>query len=288
MGEKDRLVGMGVYRARGDLVVISELGIGKRSGLSEYPSQGRYGAGVASASLSVKTGPLAAGGVASASDRLMMVSEKGNTKVVFVRSLPKAGRATRGQELIAIRGRDKLANLLFLPPLEGEAAEPAGAGQTRADGAGRRRTTKDEGRRTNDEPSMGREGRRRKTKAEPASQPKPKAGQTGGRKPMRMTNDEPSVGREGRRRKTKAEPSARPKPKAGQTGGRKPKAEPAGQSKPKAPSSGGRKPKAGPASQPKPKVAPAGPAKPKATPSGGRKPPATPAPTPARKRRSTG
>jgi hypothetical protein len=104
---------------------VSDLGVGKRSALSEYPSQGRYGVGVASASLSAKTGPLAAGAVASASDRLLMVSEKGNSKVVFVRSLPKAGRATRGQELIAIRGRDKFANLLLLPPLEEETAQPA-------------------------------------------------------------------------------------------------------------------------------------------------------------------
>jgi DNA gyrase subunit A len=198
MGEKDRLVGMGMYRARGDLVVISELGVGKRSALSEYPSQGRYGVGVASASLSVKTGPLAAGGVASASDRLMMVSEKGNTKVVFVRSLPKAGRATRGQELIAIRGRDKLANLLFLPPLESEAAEPAGQpiGPLRGKEAAPRRPS------GAGQPKTGAVSRR-KPKAEPAGRPKPKAGQTGGRKP-------------------KAEPAGRPKPKAGQTGGRKP------------------------------------------------------------------
>ncbi len=130
MGEEDWLVGMGVYRPRGDVVVISEMGIGKRTALSEYPTQGRYGAGVATASLSTKTGQLAVGLVANVSDRLLMVSAKGNSKAVFVRSLPKARRATQGRELIAIRGRDRLATLLALSPVEAEATKSASRGRT--------------------------------------------------------------------------------------------------------------------------------------------------------------
>src|SRR5512136_2392783 len=126
MTANDRVVGMGVVRPRGDVIVISEMGIGKRSALSEYPTQGRYGGGVASASLTRRTGQLAAAVVANVSDRLLMVSEKGNNKVVFARSLPKARRATMGQELIAIRGLDRLQALLLLPPSEaGEAPEGA-------------------------------------------------------------------------------------------------------------------------------------------------------------------
>jgi DNA gyrase subunit A len=124
MGEKDQVVGMGVYRSRGDVVVISEMGVGKRSALSEYPTQGRYGAGVVTASLSTSTGQLAAGAVANVSDRLLMLSEKGNSKSVYVRSLPKARRATQGKELIAIRGRDRLATALLLSPVETQTVKP--------------------------------------------------------------------------------------------------------------------------------------------------------------------
>jgi DNA gyrase subunit A len=130
MGEEDWVVGMGVYRSRGDVVVISELGVGKRSALSEYPTQGRYGAGVVTASLSAKTGQLAVGAVANASDRLLMVSAKGNGKAVFARSLPKARRAAQGRELIAIRGRDRLATLLVVSPVEADATKPASRGRT--------------------------------------------------------------------------------------------------------------------------------------------------------------
>ncbi|GAB4543654.1 MAG: DNA gyrase subunit A [Anaerolineae bacterium] len=120
MGEGDQVVGMGIYRPRGDVIVISEKGVGKRSALSEYPTQGRYGMGVISASLSETTGPLAAGVVASASDRLLIVSARGNSKALFVRSLPKARRASQGKELIAIRGRDSVATLIAMPPLDAE------------------------------------------------------------------------------------------------------------------------------------------------------------------------
>jgi hypothetical protein len=63
--------------------------------------------------------------MANVSDRLLMVSAKGNSKAVFVRSLPKARRATQGRELIAIRGRDRLATLLVLSQVDVEAAKPA-------------------------------------------------------------------------------------------------------------------------------------------------------------------
>jgi hypothetical protein len=33
---------------------------------------------------------------------------------MYIRSLPKAQRATQGKELIAIRGRDRLTTLLLL------------------------------------------------------------------------------------------------------------------------------------------------------------------------------
>jgi DNA gyrase subunit A len=143
MGEEDRIVGAGVYRPRGDVVVISEMGVGKRSALTEYPTQGRYGAGVVTASLSPGTGQLAAGVVANVSDRLLMVSEKGNAKAMYVRSLPKARRAAQGKELIAIRGRDRLATMLLLTPVESQTSTPGKSPSSPTSGSrSRPRTTK--------------------------------------------------------------------------------------------------------------------------------------------------
>jgi DNA gyrase subunit A len=141
MDDQDRVVGMGAYRPRGDVVVVSEMGVGKRSALSEYPTQGRYGAGVITASLSAETGKLAAGVVANVSDRLLMVSSRGNGKAVYIRSLPKARRGALGKELIAIRGRDRLNTLLVISPVEAKATKPASRGKT-ARATGRRSSSK--------------------------------------------------------------------------------------------------------------------------------------------------
>jgi DNA gyrase subunit A len=166
MGDDDRVVGMGVCRPRADVVVVSEMGIGKRSPLSEYPTQGRYGTGVMTANLSDRTGRLAVGAVASASDRVLMVSEKGNGKSVYVRSLPKAGRATQGKELIAIRGRDRMATLLLLGPLETQPAKPDTESHRSQDSgrAGKRKTsrTTSSRRKKTPSPSTGRKTRSKK------------------------------------------------------------------------------------------------------------------------------
>jgi hypothetical protein len=60
--------------------------------------------------------------------------------------LPKARRATQGKELIAIRGRDRLAALLLLSPSEAEAAQPASrkgakARTSRVSGTGKKKKT---------------------------------------------------------------------------------------------------------------------------------------------------
>jgi DNA gyrase subunit A len=166
MSDDERVVGMGAYRPRGDVVVVSEMGIGKRSPLSEYPTQGRYGTGVVTANLSDRTGRLAAGAVANASDRVLMVSEKGNGKVVYVRSLPKAGRATQGKELIAIRGRDRMATLLLLGPLESQPVKPGAesAPPQKSGRAGQRKTgrTPSSRRKKAASPSTGRKTRSKK------------------------------------------------------------------------------------------------------------------------------
>ena len=144
LAKGDVLVGAGSIKSRGDLVLVTQNGAGKRTGLDQYPTQGRYGAGVATTSLSDRTGRLAVGVVGNVSDRLLMVSEKGNSKAVYVRSLPKARRATQGRELIAIRGRDRLADLLILSPVQTEPTKPASRGKSSRtlSGGGKAKTSK--------------------------------------------------------------------------------------------------------------------------------------------------
>ena len=114
LGEKDNLVGAGLVKPRADLVIVTEQGYGKRTDLKDFPKQGRYGQGVIGINLTKESGRVAAGAVANASDRVMFVSKKRNNKTVYARSITKVGRNQKGKSLMAIRGTDKLDQLITL------------------------------------------------------------------------------------------------------------------------------------------------------------------------------
>ena len=114
LGKADELVGAGLVKARGDLALVTENGIGKRTGLEQFPTQGRYGQGVVAMKLTKASGPVVAATTVNASDRVMLISQKGNNKTVYVRSWPKLGRSSQGKELMAIRGKDQVVALVTL------------------------------------------------------------------------------------------------------------------------------------------------------------------------------
>ncbi len=114
LSEGDTLAGAGPVKPRGDLVLVTQQGLGKRTGLDKYPRQGRYGQGVIAIRLTKASGPVAVATTVNVSDRVMLVSEKGNNKTVYAKSLPKMGRNQAGKALMSIRGRDQIARLITL------------------------------------------------------------------------------------------------------------------------------------------------------------------------------
>jgi len=114
LGEGDRVVAMDVVQGRGSLFVATSAGYGKWTSLAEYPTQRRYGTGLVTANLSSKTGYLVGGCVVKGSDWVVLVSAKGATKKLRVRSAPRMGRATQGRILMSLRGGDSLAGVVCL------------------------------------------------------------------------------------------------------------------------------------------------------------------------------
>jgi DNA gyrase subunit A len=111
--EKDRVVDMAVARSRSDLFVIAEDGRAKRSPLTEYPTQSRYGQGVITARFSADV-KLAGACVVQSNDPIVLVTDKGAAKTIRGKSAPRMGRATQGQPVIALRGRDFIVDA-FVP-----------------------------------------------------------------------------------------------------------------------------------------------------------------------------
>jgi DNA gyrase subunit A len=112
-GKGDAVVAMTLARSRSDLFIISEDGRAKRSSLSEYPTQSRHGQGVITARFSAGV-KLAGACVTQSGDPIVLVTDKGAAKTIRGRSAPRMGRATQGQEVIALRGRDFVADA-FVP-----------------------------------------------------------------------------------------------------------------------------------------------------------------------------
>ena len=121
-GANDRVTGFAVVRPRSDLFAITSDGKAKRSPLSEYPTQGRYGQGVIGARFG--TGEFLAGGcVVQANDPVVLITEKGAAKTLLAHNAPRAGRATQGEEVIALREDDIVVEVLA-PREEKDVGEP--------------------------------------------------------------------------------------------------------------------------------------------------------------------
>ncbi|MEE8389450.1 MAG: DNA gyrase subunit A, partial [Anaerolineae bacterium] len=113
-GAEDRVVAMDVARARSDLFIIASDGKAKRTPLSEYPVQGRYGQGVLTARITTSSASLAGGCVLQARDPVILVTQKGAAKTIFAKNAPRKGRATIGPSIISLRKQDVVVDA-FIP-----------------------------------------------------------------------------------------------------------------------------------------------------------------------------
>jgi DNA gyrase subunit A len=119
--KEDRVVGMGIVERESDLLVIGELGIGKRTGLAEYRPQGRGGSGIRTMALTAKTGDVIDAKVVTSEDRLLIMTRNGVTININVSDLRTTGRNTQGVRMINLDDGDSVASvekLGFVPEEE--------------------------------------------------------------------------------------------------------------------------------------------------------------------------
>src|SRR5437773_5880907 len=102
---------MGIARPRTEALSVTENGFGKRTSVAEFPTQGRGGQGVILASLSPKTGNVAAiQMVDEGTQEILLITSNGvviRTPLEQVRAL---GRATMGVKVMAV-GETKIASI---------------------------------------------------------------------------------------------------------------------------------------------------------------------------------
>jgi DNA gyrase subunit A len=172
---------------KGDLLVVTENGYGKRTALVEYPVKGRGAKGMLTVRLTAKKGGLAGARVVREGQELIFISQSGMVQRNAVEGISRMGRATQGVRVMNLKKGDLVSAVALVvesengngngaaaktPSLEDEApsadsvAEEAAAAE--AAGNGEAKVTKAPRRRSSgaDAPAKGR------AKPKPAAKPK--------------------------------------------------------------------------------------------------------------------
>ena len=114
--EKDEVIGMiCINDFESDVLVVSENGYGKRSGIEDYRITNRGGKGVKTINVTEKTGQLIALKNVTDENDLMVVNKSGITIRISVSTLRQMGRATQGVRIIKLRDEDAIAAVAKVP-----------------------------------------------------------------------------------------------------------------------------------------------------------------------------
>jgi DNA gyrase subunit A len=97
--------------AGGTVLVVTQNGFGKRTALSEVPTQGRNTQGVIAVHSKYLdlTGPVVSALVVQQDDEVTLITADGMALHTEVKAIPESGRSTRGQIVINILKGDRLS-----------------------------------------------------------------------------------------------------------------------------------------------------------------------------------
>ncbi|HEX3054288.1 MAG TPA: DNA gyrase subunit A [Aggregatilineaceae bacterium] len=134
--EQDRVIGVGLAEADASVFVCTNTGVAKVSPLDEYPTQGRAGSGVITIKMPTDAEGLAVATVGQLEDYLVLVTDKGNPKLIKIGTATHAKRAAKGDYVISMKAKEAVARLVRLTPriepsTESSTVEPSndGAGE---------------------------------------------------------------------------------------------------------------------------------------------------------------
>jgi DNA gyrase subunit A len=102
----DEVIGMVVMKEGNTLLVVTEKGMGKRTGIEAYRLQRRGGKGVINVRTTDKTGLVVAIKEVRPGDELMVITREGIVNRQSVDGIRVIGRNTQGVRLINLTGKD--------------------------------------------------------------------------------------------------------------------------------------------------------------------------------------
>ena len=122
-----RVLGMEISRPGTELLVITELGYGKRTPVEEYPSHHRGGQGVYTITMTAKKGLLSAMKIVEENDEIMIITEEGVVVRTPVSGVSQLGRSTQGVHVMNVAGKDKVSAVATSTTTEKKSSKTAPA-----------------------------------------------------------------------------------------------------------------------------------------------------------------
>ncbi|WP_336003156.1 DNA gyrase subunit A [Halorientalis halophila] len=100
------------------LLTVTEHGYGKRTPLTEYRCQSRYGKGLIDIKTDGRNGPVTDVKAVSEADHLIIMSELGQIMRIRAADISTVGRNTKGVTIMELEGDDSVASVTVVPDLE--------------------------------------------------------------------------------------------------------------------------------------------------------------------------
>jgi DNA gyrase subunit A len=114
---EDKVAGM-VAATDGDdraLLTVTEHGYGKRTLLSEYRTQSRYGKGLIDIKTDERNGRVSTAKAVTDDDHLVIMSESGQIMRIRAGDISQVGRNTKGVTIMELEGDDRVASVTVVP-----------------------------------------------------------------------------------------------------------------------------------------------------------------------------
>src|ERR687896_443853 len=125
-GAGNYVLAMDVARPGQDLLVVTENGYGKRTGIDEYRLTSRGTKGVKTIAFTESKGLLAAALVVREHDDLVFISQNGIVQRTGVRGINRYGRASQGVRVMKLREADEVSAVALVVESEAPAEAPLG------------------------------------------------------------------------------------------------------------------------------------------------------------------
>ena len=121
--EGDEVIDVNLIEKGMTVLSITEKGLGKRTGESEYPLRHRGGKGVIANAITEKTGALACMKVCRGDEDIMMIRDDGTVIRTPVEKISVFSRNTQGVRLMRVDEGTKVVSVALAPHDKGEEAE---------------------------------------------------------------------------------------------------------------------------------------------------------------------